>query len=265
MQFVPLQPAVSANITRSLRRAAGLLRLLSSHTHVGWRLSDLAQQSGLDPATVHRLLAALRDEGLVTRVAGTRRYTLGPMAYELGMAAKPYFELDAASRQRLLALAQELQGTLFVKVRSKMDSVCVARYDGAGTFSALMLDVGGRRPLCLTAGGVAMLIRLPRTEQTDVEANNLQTIAQRDPTRCEGVRQMLKHSRQLGAGVNLGYTVAGISAVSVAVLAAEQVPIAALSLALATPGMPAAAVHALAARLGREAAVIAQAFARLRF
>ena len=193
MQFAPVHPTVPANLTRSLRRAAGLLRLLCSHTRVGWRLSDLAQQSGLDPATVHRLLAALRDEGLVTRVAGTPRYTLGPMAYELGIAAKPYFELDAASRQRLLALAEDLQGTLFVKIRSKIDSVCVARYDGAGAFSALMLDVGGRRPLCLTAGGVAILIRLPRAEQKNIQANNLQAITLRDPTRCNGARQMLDH------------------------------------------------------------------------
>lgn len=62
---------------------------------------------------------------------GTRHYTLGPLAFELGIAAQPYFDLGTLAAARLERLARELQGSLFVKVRSGVDSVCVARHDGA--------------------------------------------------------------------------------------------------------------------------------------
>ena len=76
---------------------------------------------------------------------------------------------------------------------------------------------------------------------------------------------MLDHSRQLGAGVNLVYTVAGSSAVSVAVLSASQTPLASLSLALPQPGLTATALDALVSRLSQEAAAITSLFKRLRF
>ena len=76
---------------------------------------------------------------------------------------------------------------------------------------------------------------------------------------------MLDHSRQLGAGVNLGYTVAGILAVSVAVLSASQTPLTSLSLALPQPGLTATALDALVSHPSQEAAAIASAFERLRF
>ena len=265
MQIVPAPTAPRASVTRSLHRAAGLLRLLSTHTQIGWRLSDLAKHSDLDPATVHRLLAGLGDERLVTRVPGTRHYTLGPLAYELGIAAQPYFDLDRHVRRTLAAMAQELRGTLFLKIRSGVDSVCVARHDGSGPFSALMLDVGGRRSLCLTAGGVAMLMGLPRAEQKEIELHNLRTIARQDEARCNGVRQMLRRSRQLGFGVNLGYIVPGISAISVPILSKEQTPVASLSLALAAVTLSPARARALALRLRGEAAGMEPLLARLRF
>ena len=51
----------SGSVTLSLRRAVGLLRLLSTHTQIGWRLTDLTEHSALDRATVHRLLTSLCD------------------------------------------------------------------------------------------------------------------------------------------------------------------------------------------------------------
>lgn len=179
------RPDPGPNVTRSLHRAVGLLRLLASHTRIGWRLSDLAEHARLDPATVHRLLHALVDEGLACRVPGTRHYTLGPLAFTLGLAAAPYFDLGRPTQTRLAALAKDLHGTVFLKLRSGVDSVCLARHDGVGPVPSLMLEVGGRRPLCLTAGGVAMLIHLPRAEQAAIEADNRRSIERLDARRWQ--------------------------------------------------------------------------------
>ncbi len=57
------------------------------------------------------------------------------------------FDLGRPTRARLAALAQALCGTVFLKLRSGVESVCLARHDGAGPVPSLMLEVGGRRPL----------------------------------------------------------------------------------------------------------------------
>lgn len=255
MQIVPNDTPPSD--TRSLSRAAALLRLLSGHGRAGWRITDLAGQSGLDPATVHRLLRGLGAEGLVTRVPGTRHYALGPGAHHLGLAAAPWYDVDRVAGAALSALARELDGTVFVKVRDRGDSVCVARHDRPRGAGALLLDVGGRRPLCTTAGGVALWLALPRTEQRSIEADN----AARHAGTWRGVRRMLARSRRLRAGVNLGDIVPGICALAVALPALP----ASLTLGLTDARLDEHDVQPLLARLQTAAHALAPAFDRLRY
>ena len=154
---MPKAAGEASNVTRSLHRAVTLLRLLASHTRTGWRLSDLAQQTTL----------------------------------------APYFDLAKPSHARLAALARELRGTVFLKIRSGMESVCLARHDGVQRVASLLLDVGGRRPLCLTAGGVAMVVPLPRAKQLAIEAHNRAIIERQDPRRWRAVSRMLARSRPI--------------------------------------------------------------------
>lgn len=264
MQFVPETTPTRHDVTRSLHRAVGLLRLLANHTRIGWRLSDLAKHTGLDPATVHRLLTGLCDTGLATRVRGSKHYTLGPLAFELGLAAAPYFDLGGLAYTKLAALATELHGTIFLKARSGMESVCLARHDGVGQVPSLMLEVGGRRPLCLTAGGVAMLLPLPEREQKSIEAANKKTIDQQDTMRWTGVNQMLVRSRQVGFALNLGDIATGISAVSVAIPSDGQAPVASLTLALTGDALTETTAPYLATRLRIEASAMAPLLMQLR-
>lgn len=256
----------SPDPTRSLTRSVALLRLLCGHGQHGWRISDLARQSGLDLATTHRLLAGLAAGGLVTRVPGTRNYALGPFAWQLGLAAAPWFEPPTPVQTRLRAAARALGGTLFLKVRSDRDSVCIARHDGAATDRALLLDVGGRRPLCLTAGGVAMLLRLPAAEQRAIEAENLRRLAGQGREKRAAVRQMLARSRQWGFGVNLGDMSAGIHSIACLVPWPTDPARVAASLSLAVAGPPPRAeqVRAIAARLTEEGVAVGGALARQR-
>jgi len=259
------KPRPAPSVTRSLHRAVGLLRLLASHTRIGWRLSDLAEQSGLDPGTVHRLLGSLCDDGLVTRVPGSRHYTLGTLAFELGLAAAPYFDLGRLAQAQLAAAAEQLRGTLFLKMRSGMESVCLARHDGVGPVPSLMLDVGGRRPLCLTAGGVAMLIQLPPTQQKEIEAHNRRAITRQDAARWQGVCQMLARSRLFGCALNLCDIAAGITAIGVPVLSDSGAPVVSVTLARSGATMSESAALAVATRLRDEAAALQPLLAQLRF
>ncbi len=259
-----LSPPAHADGARSLHRAIGLLRLLSMRTTTGWRLSDLALEAALEHSTVHRMLACLLEEGLAVQVPGTRRYALGPLAYELGVAAAPHFAIERLAAPALERLAAETRDIVFLNVRSGVESVCVARFEGRKALKAYTVEVGTRRPLALSAGGVAMLIALPRAEQARVEALNLQAIVRRGAARQTVVRRMVQRSRRLGYGFNQEDIIPGIAAIGVAIRAQGGMPVASLSLAAAGPDLAQRQARLLE-RLREEAGRISAQLAALRY
>jgi DNA-binding IclR family transcriptional regulator len=251
--------------TQSLRRAASLLRALSTHGATGWRLSDLAEETGLDHATVHRMLSCLVQERLATRVRGSLRYSLGSLAYELGLAAAPNFAIDRLAGAGLAKLASITRAMVFMNIRSGFDSVCVARHEGRSVLKAYTVDVGTRRPLCLSAGGAAILISLPKHEQASVTAANLEAIAHRGPAREIAVRRMLRRSAELGYGLNFEDIIPGIAALGVPILS-RGMPVASLSLATTRAALDDGGRRAvLLDRLRREASKIEGMIGQLRF
>jgi DNA-binding IclR family transcriptional regulator len=251
--------------TQSVRRSICLLRILSTHTATGWRLSDLAEETGLDHTTVHRILACLLEERFAMRVAGTRRYTLGPLAFELGVAATPYFSIDQLAAPSLAKLARDTRDIVFLNVRSGAESVCVARHEGRSALKAYTVAVGTRRSLCVSAGGAAMLICLPRTEQNGIETRHQQAIDQRGRGPAAGIRRMLLRSRRLGYGLNLGDIAPGIGALGVAVRSASGEPVASISLAATPSELVEPRLGQLLERLRQEAGHIEHALSDLRY
>lgn len=250
---------------RSLHRAIGLLRLLSARTATGWRLSDLAQEATLEHSTVHRMLRCLLDERLAVRVAGTRRYTLGPLAYELGVAAAPHFAIERLAGPALADLAAETRDIVFLNVLSGSESVCVARFEGRKALKAYTVEVGTRRPLCLSAGGTAMLIALPRADQARIEAQNLQAVHQRGEQRQSVIRRMLQRSRRLGYGWNQEDLIPGIAAIGVAIRSAAGHPVASISLGSSLAELKSPRRIQLIDRLRKEAAKIERQLGSLRY
>jgi DNA-binding IclR family transcriptional regulator len=265
MNKMDFNPRGVADGTRGVRRAIALTRMLSTHTSSGWRLTDLAMEAGLDHTTAHRLLKCLVEEGLATRCPGTRRYTVGPLAYELGLAADPYFSLDAHVGPSLVKLAVATRTIVFLNVRSGYDSVCIARYDGQKALMAYTVHVGTRRPLCLSAGGVAIWISLPSRLQSYICAANLRAIKRSGEARQAAVRHMLAESGRLGFGLNRSDIIPGITALGLPIRNAQGDPIASISLAFEEGAYPDERFDALRDRLGREVAGVEDALRMLRY
>ena len=225
--------------------------------------ATFADETGLDHATAHRMLACLVDERLATRVRGSLRYSLGSLAYELGLAAAPHFAIERLAGPGLAKLASTTRAMVFMNIRSGFDSVCIARHEGRSALKAYTVDVGTRRPLCLSAGGAAILISLPPSEQKAVMAANLATVARRAPAHEAAVRRMLRRSAELGYGLNLEDIIPGIAAVGVPILANGQ-PVASLSLATTRAALDSARRTVLLERLRREVTRIEGLLAQFR-
>lgn len=147
-----------------LERAVALLRLLATAGRRGIALTALARATGLANSTVHRLLAQLIAQRLATQLEGSRRYVIGPLAYELGLAAAAQFDIRGLCRPVLETLAEEAAETVYLVQRSGDEAVCIDLVEGASAVRVASLQVGSRRPLGLGAGGLAILAALPPDE-----------------------------------------------------------------------------------------------------
>jgi DNA-binding IclR family transcriptional regulator len=141
----------------TIRRANLLLRLLATAGKRGLALTEISARSALPHPTVHRLLKQLSQEGLIFQNEESRRYLLGPVAYELGLAAAEIFDLRHICRPLLEKLSAETEDTSYFVMRSGFDAVCIDRVEGSYPIRTITLEIGSRRPLGVGAGGLAIL------------------------------------------------------------------------------------------------------------
>lgn len=158
---------------QTVARAVQLLRLVASSKARRLRLIDLAEMASLDKSTAHRLLQRLVDERLLVRDEGERGYRLGPLLYELGLAALPSSNLRELAQPALQALARAIGDMAFLVGRSGYESVCLDRIAGNFAIQTMTQGVGDRHPLGIGAGGLAILASLSADEQLIV----METIA----------------------------------------------------------------------------------------
>jgi DNA-binding IclR family transcriptional regulator len=251
--------------TRSLDRAFLLARLLSANTRFGWRITDLAEASGLEVSTTHRLLKAMLRSRMAYQIPDSRRYTLGPLAFELGLATAHHHDLRRLSEEMLQRACRELGATLFVMSRSGFESVCLSRQDASAAPSALMLDVGGRRPLIQTAGGLAIFFALPFADQQAIETANRHALQSREHGLLDGIDRMRARSRRVGCALNLGDVVPGINATACAVSGPEGSVLGSVVCAQAAPPWEGGRIKRIRAVLDRVSADLGQAWAQLRY
>lgn len=213
-----------------LQRSFLVLRALSSR-HGGWRLGELAQYCGLHHSTLHRILAALSREEIVARDPHTHHYILGRLAYELGVAAQPRYDWRAMGAQALDRLARHTGDTAFLNLRSRHETVCIDRREGHYPIKALTVEVGARRPLCVSAGGAAILACLPDDQAQALLDASRPYLSRFSSGRMDAIVRLLETSRRLGYGYNRDMIVPRVSAVGVAVMNPAGTPVAALSIA----------------------------------
>lgn len=157
---------------QSIGRAAALMRLVVASGDGGARLLDLAAESGIARPTAHRILKRLCQERLLMQVPATKRYILGSLTFELGLAARtPLRRLDRM-RPHLEALAQETSHTAYMVMRTGDEAVCLHVADGSYPIRTRTFEAGQRRPLGTGAAGLALLSALPEEDARAITNRN---------------------------------------------------------------------------------------------
>src|SRR5439155_824876 len=134
--------------------------------------AEVVQATSLARPTVHRIVHVLIEEGIVERSERTGNYVVGRQVPELALARPSRSPLMVAAEPHLAEASAQLGDTLFLTVRTGLDTLCVARRIGSYPIQVLSIEVGVRRPLGVSSAGVAILAAMPALEARKIVLAN---------------------------------------------------------------------------------------------
>ncbi|WP_040165099.1 IclR family transcriptional regulator [Microbacterium gorillae] len=217
--------------TQAVARAAALLRLVTAAGTDGVGVAELAHRAELTRSTAHRLLSALRAEGLVDRNDADGRWLPGPELYLMGTVAAARYDVTELARGIVRSLAARTEESAFLSVRRGDETVCLVREDGSFPIRSFVLSEGVRFPLGVASAGLAMLAFLPDGEIDAYLARHPDLAGAHGESHGEAaLRTRVRETRDRGFAVNPGLIVHGSFGLGAAVFNATGRPEWALSL-----------------------------------
>jgi DNA-binding IclR family transcriptional regulator len=226
-------PTLEANLdgTQAIRRAAAILRRIGQSNSQGVGLASLTEALQLARSTTHRILKCLVEEGLVSHDPARRRYVVGRLTYELGLAVTSDALDIARWRAAVDRVAQRTGVTAYLMSRSGIEATCVLKTDGSAVIRVIPVDVGQRRFLGVGAGSTALLAAL----DSETAEHIIQTIApglHGYPGLSETViRRIVAETRKTGFAVSKSNVVKDVLGIGMAIPKTDGTPSLALSIA----------------------------------
>lgn len=250
----PEPASESADAPSSVGKACRILRAI---THLQQaRLTDIAQATNLDKATVLRVLEALAREGFVLRNEDTKHYRGGPELQLAGAAALARSDPRTVVRPSLVRLADVFEDTAILSIPSSgAESMCVDLELGRYPIRANYLEIGSRRLLGVGAGSLALLAFMPERERQaalDIVVAQLQRTQRYPRIDRDLLQAKITDSTSRGHAVLLDVVVDRMGGIAVPIMGTNGRPVAAISIAALSDRIVEREVE-LAAALRREA------------
>ncbi|WP_256794598.1 IclR family transcriptional regulator [Terrabacter sp. Ter38] len=196
-------------------------------------VAGICERTGLPPATVHRMLAALvKWEGVERLSHG--RYRLGSRIWRLGIGAPQVRRLRELAQPYLVNLHVATRGTVYLGVRDGSDGIFSDRITRVKATPG-STRATRRLPLHRTGGGRVLLAHSP--EAWDALCRD----AEEDPNLAAllpRLRAQLAEIRQTGVGVSRDDGLPGRTSVAAPVLGPEGVIVASIAVAFPESRIP---------------------------
>jgi DNA-binding IclR family transcriptional regulator len=166
----------------------------------------------------------------VEKNEATGHYAIGGQVPELALARKSRSPLLAAAEPYLTRVSAQVGDTLFLTVRTGLDTMCVARRIGTYPIQVLPIEVGARRPLGVSSASIAILAALPAQQARGIVADNHVRFRGYRTTVARALEQIALTRRR---GYCLHHTglVHGTKAISTTIRALDGQPAAAITIA----------------------------------
>jgi IclR family acetate operon transcriptional repressor len=222
---------------QSIDRAVAILRCFDGR-RADLGISDLARSTGLSTSTVHRLLLAMQENGLVRQTAD-RRYALGPLVVQLARGGGIPNTLRDAAMPVLRALRDDTEETTAVHELQSGQRVVVDQVESHHQLRRTYTEFGIPVALPLGAPGKVLLAYLPWQQQVTVLAGPLQQVTPQTITDPGVLAEQLAEIRRAGFARSMAERTPGIRTVAAPVFDFSGAVIGCLSISGPEMRMPA--------------------------
>ncbi len=123
-------------------------------------MTEISEELGLYPSTIHRILDTLKYGGFVEQDSSTQKYQLGLKLVELGMTRLNNIDLVKEAKPFLKGLSKKCDETVHLAILEDTEVLYLAKEESSQTIRMISY-VGKRAPLHCTALGKVLLAFLP--------------------------------------------------------------------------------------------------------
>lgn len=194
-------------------------------------LKDLAAAACMHPAKAHRYLTSYIACELVQQDLATKRYFLGEMAFEIGIAAINRYDpvSRAVSLQRILR--DRLDKTTVLSVWGTHGPVTMGVQESSQPV-VMTMKLGATLPLLSSAAGLIFAAFMPSVIVSRFIEHELETGGGAMPEAASAaeLQSLLDTVRKQGFAVNRGYLTHGVEAVAIPLLSHAHEVIAVISI-----------------------------------
>lgn len=193
-------------------------------------LKDLVVATGLAASNLRFYLVSFLELGLVSQDPGSGRYSLGPAALKLGVAALEKVDVVRTSRSEMETLADVTGFTTFLAVWGNHGPTIVDRVDGRNR-TVLEIRVGSVLPLGTSAIGRVFTAFLPQSATEPlIRREKSEGVRAEGRTASGGLKLAdTRAIRSLRLAEASGTLLAGFTAVASPILDRADYPIAVIS------------------------------------
>jgi DNA-binding IclR family transcriptional regulator len=192
-------------------------------------LGKLSRDVGLHPATAHRILRTLQEQGYVYQTALAGPYHLGPSLMHLGRAAASEFPFREATRAEMQVLVGLCGETAYTTVLRDMEVLYVDVVESTHTVR-ITNHVGDRGAPHSTATGRVLLSYLPPADVSHYLEGDLRTFTPRTVTDRNELARIIDITRQQGFSVVIDEQELGVTSIAAPIMDHSGEVIAALAI-----------------------------------
>lgn len=198
---------------QSIDRAVAVLRCFGRRTpELG--ISEIARSTELSTSTVHRLLVAMQQGGLVQQVAG-RKYALGPLLVQLARSGAFPTTLRDAALETMRELRDRYDETVAIhELLPSYERAVVDQVESHQELRRTYTELGTPIPLPLGAPGKAMLAYVPVDVRRSIFAQPIAQVTPETITDVVELSAQLDQIRELGHSLSFAERTPGIRTVA---------------------------------------------------
>jgi len=211
-------------MVQSIDRAMLIIDILNSdESKTNWQITELSEKTSLSLGTLHRLLNALIQHGLVVQIPETKHYKLGYKWMELGLRQLDKMDFRLVARPVMERLAHLLEESIYLNIESGIDGIVIDKIDSPLKIR-IAENLGIRIPLHIGAPNKTILAYMKEYEiQQVLDQLNL------SPDSISFLKQQLVQIRQNGYAISQSEKTEDTAAIAAPITGYNNKVLAALS------------------------------------